>query len=132
MSELNKAKRTVPLFTGKKARKNRKESFKKFGRDLYRNRQYYMLMAPYLIFFLTFTILPVIMSLGIFAAQAALVTRRGMRVFSINVFSSSSARAQRTPLPAMRTGFCASAIVFTASDRDASDPLEYICKGFSG
>ncbi|MFO7295819.1 MAG: sugar ABC transporter permease [Clostridia bacterium] len=34
-------------------------------REIYRNRHYYILMAPYMIIFFTFTVLPVLASLGI-------------------------------------------------------------------
>jgi multiple sugar transport system permease protein len=65
MSDLSKAKKTVPLFTGKKAKEDRKDKMRLLGKQLVRNRQYYYLMAPYIILFLLFTILPVFMSLGI-------------------------------------------------------------------
>jgi len=35
------------------------------GKEIYRNRQYYALMAPYMIIFFIFTVLPVLASLGI-------------------------------------------------------------------
>lgn len=65
MSEVRKANRRVPLISGKKRKQERKNRFKKFGKKLWINREYYGLMAPYLILFFMFTILPVFMSLGI-------------------------------------------------------------------